>query len=87
MTLKGPWEFTQPACAEVGTTFFYLKDLDDPDQKTEQGNYIDAKKICNTCIHKNDCALWGIAKENHGVWGGLTPRERKSLRRGKVVSF
>jgi hypothetical protein len=40
MTLKGPWEFTEPACAQVGITFFYLKDLDDPDQGMEEGNYL-----------------------------------------------
>jgi WhiB family redox-sensing transcriptional regulator len=83
MTLKGPWEFTEPACAQVGTTFFYLKDLDDPDQGMEEGNYLIAKKICDTCIHKIECAQWGIANETHGVWGGLTPKERRSLKRGR----
>lgn len=41
-----------------------------------------AKSICNRCPVKNECANYAImAEEPYGVWGGLTPTERNTLRR------
>ena len=48
----------------------------------------DAKKVkefCNKCAHQVECAEWGIAKERFGIWGGLNPRERQSIRRRRRV--
>lgn len=76
---KRPWEFEQAVCAEVGEYYFYLDDKDErgPDSLRD---YNIAKKLCNQCPHKNDCAEWGINNEAHGMWGGLTPKERYAQR-------
>lgn len=39
-----------------------------------------AKSICETCPVKTECLEFALANnEQDGVWGGLTPKERKSL--------
>ena len=39
-----------------------------------------AKQICQTCPLIEPCAAHGIKHEIHGVWGGLTSKERRQLR-------
>ena len=39
-----------------------------------------AKKICLACPVLNDCRAYAIAiREPHGVWGGLSEKERGAL--------
>jgi len=41
-----------------------------------------AKAACNRCPLQNMCADYGInTNEEWGIWGGLTPEDRKILRR------
>lgn len=76
-----PWEFENPVCAEVGTEIFFSKDYDEVNGTTlPQDTYKDAKKLCQSCEHVAECAEWGIRYENFGVWGGLSPADRKNLR-------
>jgi WhiB family redox-sensing transcriptional regulator len=77
MALK-PWEFDNPACIDAGTELFYMED-DEFFVNTQSKGV--AKKICNSCVHRSDCAEWGIANEIFGIWGGLTSEERNRLRR------
>lgn len=77
-----PYEYEDPSCVEIGTILFFAPDLDDPDQKASREDpYKYAKQICETCPHRIECAEWGIKYENHGVWGGLTPLDRRNMRR------
>lgn len=80
--MKPPWEFEEPACAEVGTTIFFQPDKDDPEYRgTNIGReYEYARKVCETCPHQMECAEWGIANETHGMWGGLSPSDRNKIR-------
>lgn len=39
----------------------------------------DAKKICSECHVRLECLELGMT-QTHGVWGGLSARERKILR-------
>jgi WhiB family redox-sensing transcriptional regulator len=40
----------------------------------------DAKSVCETCSVKDPCLEFAItAGERFGIWGGLTPQERRSL--------
>jgi WhiB family redox-sensing transcriptional regulator len=42
----------------------------------------DAKAVCTICPVKNECLEFAMRlKVAHGVWGGLSERERRSLRR------
>ena len=79
--VRPPWHFEDPVCAEVGTEIFFAADADDFNTVgIPQDTYKEARKICQTCDHVVECAEWGIRNENHGVWGGLSPAERKRLR-------
>jgi hypothetical protein len=56
--------------------------MDDPGQaRFGQEMYGNAKKICQGCDHLIECAEWAIRYEDHGVWGGTTPADRKNIRR------
>ncbi|MDX1449778.1 MAG: WhiB family transcriptional regulator, partial [Acidimicrobiia bacterium] len=41
-----------------------------------------AKKTCSRCAVRADCLSYAMeTNQSEGIWGGLTPRERRSLRR------
>lgn len=42
-----------------------------------------ARDLCATCPVADECLAYALARpEPHGVWGGLTARQRTMLRRG-----
>jgi WhiB family transcriptional regulator, redox-sensing transcriptional regulator len=42
----------------------------------------DAKAICAVCPVTRQCLSWALeSNQDTGIWGGLTERERRSLRR------
>jgi len=46
------------------------------------GSTRDAKKICTTCEVKTECLEYALHNdERFGIWGGLSERERRKLRR------
>ncbi len=39
-----------------------------------------AKEVCDACLVREPCLEFALAAgERFGVWGGLTPQERRSL--------
>jgi hypothetical protein len=42
--------------------------------------------ICQDCPARVDCLEWALtAREEHGIWGGMTPRQRRDeLRRRRA---
>ncbi|MEV8396325.1 WhiB family transcriptional regulator [Streptomyces niveus] len=40
-----------------------------------------ALQVCMGCPVRRQCAEHAIPNETHGVWGGLSEKERKALRR------
>ena len=83
--MNKPWEFEDPLCAEVGTEIFFAKEPDDLDGVPVARTYEEARKICQRCDHKIECAEWGIANETYGMWGGLTPTERSQARKKRRI--
>jgi WhiB family redox-sensing transcriptional regulator len=46
-----------------------------------------AKQFCNVCAAKKACLNYAIANgEVQGVWGGMTPQERRQERRRRGLS-
>lgn len=46
------------------------------------GSTRDAKKICTQCEVKAECLEYALSNdERFGIWGGLSERERRRLRR------
>ena len=40
-----------------------------------------ARAMCESCPIKAACAEWGIHRERYGIWGGLMPKERETIRK------
>jgi hypothetical protein len=80
--MREPRFYEAPSCATVGGDFWF------PDMEKEsitQAEAAFAKSICRMCPHKPECAEWGVVNETHGIWGGLSPRDRSSIRRQRKL--
>jgi WhiB family redox-sensing transcriptional regulator len=45
----------------------------------------DAKAVCRGCRVRVECLEYALALgEKHGIWGGLSERERRRLRRRRA---
>lgn len=48
------------------------------------GSTREAKRICSRCEVKSECLEYALAHdERYGIWGGLSERERRKVRRGE----
>ncbi|MEV5629145.1 WhiB family transcriptional regulator [Micromonospora tulbaghiae] len=46
-----------------------------------------AKQICRACPVRAECRTWALDRnEQHGVWGGLSEKDRRELRRERVAA-
>lgn len=46
------------------------------------GSTIEAKQICSNCEVRAECLDWALEHdERHGIWGGLSERERRRLKK------
>ncbi len=44
----------------------------------------DAKAVCKACDVRNMCLDFALERgEKHGIWGGLSERERRRIRRAR----
>ncbi|MDR2975355.1 MAG: WhiB family transcriptional regulator [Propionibacteriaceae bacterium] len=42
----------------------------------------EAKKVCTRCVVREQCLHWALeAGQDHGVWGGMSEDERRSMKR------
>lgn len=49
------------------------------------GSTREAKRICQGCEVKDECLDYALANdERFGIWGGLSERERRRLKRGII---
>ena len=74
-----------PLCAQTDPEIFFPSDsLNNIGSSPKP-----AKEICSKCDYTLQCLLTALGnKEEYGVWGGSTPRERKSIRtKGQAVNF
>ena len=63
------------------------RDHEDPDlwfPGADRDNTLLAKAICAECPVQIDCLTYARTERiDHGIWGGLTPAERRKIRRLK----
>ncbi len=46
----------------------------------------EAKEVCRGCVVREDCLEYALANgEKFGIWGGLSERERRRLRRLRTL--
>lgn len=81
MSLRPPWEFDNPSCANTDPSKYYKEDDTETLTPSDRREIKEIKELCSTCEHLSDCAEWGIEKESFGIWGGMTVDERKRIRR------
>ncbi len=49
------------------------------------GSTREAKRVCSTCEVREECLEYALAHdERFGIWGGLSERERRKLKRRAV---
>ncbi len=49
------------------------------------GSTRDAKKVCSSCMVKSECLEYALENdERFGIWGGLSERERRRVRKRAV---
>ncbi len=48
----------------------------------------EAKEVCRGCVVSEDCLEFAIANgEKFGIWGGMSERERRRVRRARVLEL
>lgn len=63
-------------CAQTDPEAFYPE---------KGGSTREAKRVCLTCDVRDDCLEDALSNdERHGIWGGLSERERRKLRKRGV---
>lgn len=47
----------------------------------------EAKEVCRGCVVQADCLEYALDNgEKFGIWGGLSERERRRIRRSRTVA-
>jgi len=61
-------------CAEVDPDMWF------PDAGGASKEYLAAKALCQRCPIRAQCLAFALEHhEDHGIWGGLAPSERRAL--------
>lgn len=69
------WQ-TDALCAQTDPEAFFPE---------KGGSTRDAKRICTTCDVRDRCLEYALQNdERFGIWGGLSERERRKLKRRAV---
>lgn len=69
------WQ-TEALCAQTDPEAFFPE---------KGGSTRDAKKVCGACNVRSECLEYALANdERFGIWGGLSERERRRLRKRAV---
>ncbi|HWI30322.1 MAG TPA: WhiB family transcriptional regulator [Microbacterium sp.] len=69
------WQ-TDALCAQTDPEAFFPE---------KGGSTRDAKRICTTCEVRGECLEYALQNdERFGIWGGLSERERRKLKRRAV---
>jgi WhiB family redox-sensing transcriptional regulator len=67
-----PW-YQRAACLDKDADCFFPE---------KGGSTRPAKRICQTCAVQTECLEYALANdERFGIWGGLSERERRRLKR------
>jgi WhiB family transcriptional regulator, redox-sensing transcriptional regulator len=80
-TLRYDWG-SEAECRDKDVSIFF-PERDGPNSPNHtRGDIKKAKRICGRCEVRESCLVYALETgQRYGVWGGLTPNERKALRR------
>jgi WhiB family redox-sensing transcriptional regulator len=75
--------FEAAACRDGDQRLFF--DPEGEGAKPRAARERAAKAVCAWCPVRRECLIFALwAPERYGIWGGLTARERTSLRRRRL---
>jgi WhiB family redox-sensing transcriptional regulator len=67
--------YDQALCAQTDPEMFYPE---------KGGSVREAKKVCLACEVRDNCLTYALDNdERFGIWGGLSERERRKLKRDR----
>ncbi|MDO4630721.1 MAG: WhiB family transcriptional regulator [Corynebacterium sp.] len=70
--VEGEWQ-DQALCAQTDPEAFFPE---------KGGSTREAKRICQACAVRDECLEFALMNdERFGIWGGLSERERRRLKR------
>lgn len=80
-TPPGPW-VAEALCAQVGGDgWFPDRAAPGSESLSNPVSVDDAKAVCARCPVRQQCLAYALDNdETYGIWGGLSPRERRTLR-------
>ena len=71
----------QAACAGMDLNLWFPTE-------TGSGNSLQARLICRSCPVREPCLEYAITnKEHHGIWGGMSEKQRQDLRRSRNIQI
>lgn len=71
---RGPGRWVQQAACHGHDLNLWFRDEHD------STSYAEARAVCARCPVTSECLAWALeTRTEHGVFGGLSPRERKHL--------
>lgn len=71
--------FTRARCRDVDRRLFF--EPEGESAKPRARRVRQAKAVCAECPVRRECLLFALATpEHYGIWGGLTARERATLK-------
>ena len=74
-TIEDQWQ-ERALCAQTDPDAFFPE---------KGGSTREAKRICLGCEVRDECLEYALANdERFGIWGGLSERERRRLKRGII---
>lgn len=77
-SMKEMWR-NEANCKGVDLSVFFVEN---EDGTISRKNINNAKKICEKCKVEKECLMYAISEDiTFGIWGGLTPRDRKSMKK------
>ena len=72
-----PWQ-DSALCAQTDPEAFFPE---------KGGSTREAKKVCRSCDVRAECLEYALARdERFGIWGGLSERERRRLKREQAAA-
>ncbi|HEX4541484.1 MAG TPA: WhiB family transcriptional regulator [Acidimicrobiales bacterium] len=75
---KSGWQ-AQANCMGVDPDLFFPE---------RGGSTREAKEVCRGCVVREDCLEYALANgEKFGIWGGMSERERRRVRRARALSL
>ena len=79
-------DFEYASCRDMGTDMFFTED-DGVYARSVYPNIDYVKKICDSCIVKDECLTWALHHELHGVWAGTKAQEREHIRIKRNIRY